>query len=335
MPKKTVASPKDKDKVTTKWPDACLFFLWITFGTRRFTRIEYLHHCLGPVVEKTNSIGLTPDATFSRVLQVLHDRGYINMNRQKRKGNTVLPGCYQIIKEINIEDLSKSCGSYGENMVAACLDDLGLAYIREKSFSDLRYERTHSDTSTRSYTGILRYDFWVKVPYKNGYFYVLIEFDGRQHFFFVEYFGDRKGFTELQDRDDIKDRYAIKKNIPLLRICCENKNMAKEAINSFLEKSIYLANRNKQVKNFFIYDEPSAMKHYFLRRRDLTVLKKRSFMGKFIYENNSVPRDDYKPNVISGKEEKYIKAQLHADAKRRLTTYKLDEEGYVKIIFPR
>ena len=58
----------------------------------------------------------------------------------------------------------------------------------------------------------LRFDFYL--PNKN----LLIELDGRQHFFPVEWFGGIKAFVKQQKRDLIKELYCIQHDIELLRI---------------------------------------------------------------------------------------------------------------------
>jgi hypothetical protein len=46
----------------------------------------------------------------------------------------------------------------------------------------------------------------------------LIEFNGRQHYTEIKYFGDGEGFHEQQLRDNIKIEWAKNNNIPLLII---------------------------------------------------------------------------------------------------------------------
>lgn len=46
----------------------------------------------------------------------------------------------------------------------------------------------------------------------------LIEFDGIQHFYPLDFFGGQKGFNEIKRNDNIKNAYCLKNNIALLRI---------------------------------------------------------------------------------------------------------------------
>ena len=47
---------------------------------------------------------------------------------------------------------------------------------------------------------------------------LLIEFDGVQHFQPIDHFGGEQGFRNGQRRDALRDQYARKKQIPLIRL---------------------------------------------------------------------------------------------------------------------
>lgn len=61
---------------------------------------------------------------------------------------------------------------------------------------------------------LYKYDFMID----NGVNKLLIEYDGIQHFMPVEAYGGEPAFKKQQIADKTKDEYAIKKDIPLLRI---------------------------------------------------------------------------------------------------------------------
>ena len=62
-----------------------------------------------------------------------------------------------------------------------------------------------------------------------------IEFDGKQHFIPVKYFGGEEGFKERKRRDELKNKYCKENDIKLIRI----------PYNSFKDiKSILLKNLN-------------------------------------------------------------------------------------------
>ncbi|AYV77057.1 MAG: DUF2726 domain-containing protein [Barrevirus sp.] len=97
------------------------------------------------------------------------------------------------------------CGcirSKGETMLAQILDKLKLEYTRQHTYPDCRN------------VYCLPFDFYV---YYNGRIF-LIEFDGLQHFKFVERFGGADGFAQRIEHDHIKNTYCIDNDIPILRI---------------------------------------------------------------------------------------------------------------------
>lgn len=93
------------------------------------------------------------------------------------------------------------------------LIELGLCYEKEKTFADL------------SCVSNLRYDFFVEDK-------VLIEYDGRQHYEPV--WGGDGGLKATKERDEIKNDYAKRKGISLIRISYDTKNM-KDKLNSELK----------------------------------------------------------------------------------------------------
>lgn len=92
--------------------------------------------------------------------------------------------------------------SKGEKEVSDILNSLNIKYTAQKRFPECKYKRN------------LPFDFYVH----NKKSKLLIEFDGRQHFESVEIFGGEEGFQLTQLRDQIKNNFALSKNIPLLRI---------------------------------------------------------------------------------------------------------------------
>ena len=49
-------------------------------------------------------------------------------------------------------------------------------------------------------------------------FFILIEYDGRQHFEVVDIWGGEEGLKKIKINDNIKNNYCEKNGIPLLRI---------------------------------------------------------------------------------------------------------------------
>lgn len=90
--------------------------------------------------------------------------------------------------------------SLGVRKIKKILDDNNIKYINEYKFDNCKY------------INALYFDFYL--PHLN----ILIEYDGQQHFSPNDFFGGEKEFIKTIKRDRIKNEYALKNNIPLLRI---------------------------------------------------------------------------------------------------------------------
>lgn len=99
--------------------------------------------------------------------------------------------------------------SKGEKKISNFLYKNNIDFYREKEFKDLRYRYP------------LRFDFYIE---SNGYNSFLIEFDGRQHFEPVKWHKKMSNdevissFNEIKLKDNLKNEFAEKHNIPLYRI---------------------------------------------------------------------------------------------------------------------
>lgn len=97
-----------------------------------------------------------------------------------------------------------SCGcvstSNGEYLVESILKEKDVKYYKQYKFADCKNIIA------------LRFDFYL--PDYNA----CIEYDGRQHFEPIEYFGGEKDFKAQKYRDEIKDTYCRNNNIKLLRL---------------------------------------------------------------------------------------------------------------------
>jgi len=96
---------------------------------------------------------------------------------------------------------SKETDSKGSILLTTLLDFFNIKYEKEKTFSELKNPLTGR---------LLRYDFYL--PEYN----LLIEVDGAQHYQEVAIFAG--SLSQTQDRDLIKDTFAIKNGIKLIRI---------------------------------------------------------------------------------------------------------------------
>lgn len=110
--------------------------------------------------------------------------------------------------------------SKGEKEISNILNLLNIKYTSQKRFKECRHKRS------------LPFDFYIK----NKKSKLLIEFDGRQHFESVEIFGGEEGLRETQIRDNIKNDFALSKNIPLLRIPYTEQDNIKQILTNKLKE---------------------------------------------------------------------------------------------------
>lgn len=130
-------------------------------------------------------------------------------------------------RSTDIIHLGKVCphcnvtGSKGERKIEKYLKSLNLDFAREHSFFDCRHINE------------LRFDFAVYDSL--GRLDFLIEFDGRQHFEPVEFFGGQLGFELGKIRDEIKNSYCKNNNIGLLRIPYWKEDNINEIIQEYIK----------------------------------------------------------------------------------------------------
>lgn len=101
---------------------------------------------------------------------------------------------------------TQSCGclkSVGESKIAILLSENNIKFIQQQKFNDAIY----ADTK-----GQMRFDFYL--PDYNR----LIEFDGNQHYRASGGWNDENNLALVQQRDKLKNEYALAHSIPLVRI---------------------------------------------------------------------------------------------------------------------
>ncbi|CAH6421759.1 Hypothetical protein KVN_LOCUS445 [uncultured virus] len=161
---------------------------------------------------------------FSLIGYELLSTEYINAhNNLKVKCNK---GHIIKISYTHFKSSNRRCGicklNLGPKIIKEYLDKNNIPYELEYKFNDCKDKRE------------LPFDFYV-----NNQF--LIEFDGKQHFKPIDYFGGIDAYTSLINRDFIKTSYCIYKKIPLLRISF----LEFKIINQLVENFIKLLNENK------------------------------------------------------------------------------------------
>lgn len=99
-----------------------------------------------------------------------------------------------------------SCGcraeSSGEAFIANVLDEINVPYISQYRFSDCK------DAAP------LPFDFAILAPKE----LVLLEYDGRQHFEAIDFFGGQQAFELRKFHDSIKEEYCRTNNIKFIRV---------------------------------------------------------------------------------------------------------------------
>ena len=113
--------------------------------------------------------------------------------------------------------------SSGENFIYNLLNNLKIKFIREKKFSDC-FHKSESGRCTS-----LEFDFYL--PKTN----TCIEYDGKQHFEPIAFYGGEEGFKKSVKRDKIKNQYCKKNGIKLIRIPY---TMKKEEIEPYILKEL-------------------------------------------------------------------------------------------------
>jgi hypothetical protein len=92
--------------------------------------------------------------------------------------------------------------SKGEFKIKEILNNKNINFIFQKSFDNCKNENNKK----------LKFDFYL--PKQN----ILIEYDGKQHYEPIEYFGGLSSFKITNEYDNIKNNYAKNNNIKLIRI---------------------------------------------------------------------------------------------------------------------
>ena len=104
--------------------------------------------------------------------------------------------------------MTTSCGcinSRGEKLITQILQQNNINFATQYTFDDLLSDKGYP----------LRFDFAI---FKDNKLDFLIEFDGRQHYESVEYWGGEDYLKYLQQCDKIKNNYAKQNNIKMIRI---------------------------------------------------------------------------------------------------------------------
>lgn len=89
--------------------------------------------------------------------------------------------------------------SQGERKIANLLNKNGINFTTQKVFDTCRFPDTNF---------VAKFDFYVENKY-------IIEFDGRQHFYYTDYYFNT---DKVKEHDEIKNKWCFNNNIPIIRI---------------------------------------------------------------------------------------------------------------------
>jgi len=139
------------------------------------------------------------------------------------------PICHEefVALPANINDNSTtSCGckitSKGEKIIKHYMNSHNIRHIPQYTFADCRY------------TYKLKFDF--AIIDENEQVIGLIEYDGKQHFEPIKWFGGEESYKLMVIRDNIKNNYCNDNKIPLLRLnYTQNTEQIEEELDKFLE----------------------------------------------------------------------------------------------------
>lgn len=115
-----------------------------------------------------------------------------------------------------------SNASSGELIVKHILDDNNVNYQFQYGFPDCRYKK------------MLLFDFAIFTS--NDELQFLIEYDGKQHYKPIDFFGGIDAFKESQIRDEIKNKYCKEHNIKLVRL---KYDLTEDEIKDIIINTIY------------------------------------------------------------------------------------------------
>jgi very-short-patch-repair endonuclease len=132
-----------------------------------------------------------------------YDYSLIKYKNNKTKVKIICP-IHGVFKQRPDNHLHNGCPnckeSTNEKIIRLYLKENNIKYLTQKTFVDCK--------------NIFKLPFDFYLPDYN----TCIEYDGKQHYEPINYFGGLKTFKKIQHRDKIKDKYCKENNICLLRI---------------------------------------------------------------------------------------------------------------------
>ena len=178
----------------------------------------------------SNGKQLTQEQFLNRI-SILKGLSFSKTIYKSRRQNVIVTCNIHGDYTTKAEVLLKGCGcpkcksSKGEDIIETWLINNSINYTTQKTFKDCIYERP------------LKFDFYLSD------YNICIEYDGKQHFQPIKFFGGIKSFKELIIKDEIKNRFCQENNISLLRISYRDNII--ETLEKNINKEKYAISRSK------------------------------------------------------------------------------------------
>lgn len=166
----------------------------------KFTTEEFIEKCKEVHKDLYDYSEVNYTGTFDKIIVSCKKHGKFTQEANAHKRGQGCPHC---------------CTSKGELAVKSYLEFNNVKFEQQKTFPNCIHKSA------------LKFDFYL--PDHN----VAIEFQGRQHFEEVSYFGGEEGFQETVLRDEIKSDYCKNNYIEL--ICLSDTNEIESKLNKFSE----------------------------------------------------------------------------------------------------
>jgi very-short-patch-repair endonuclease len=162
---------------------------------------------------------------FQKVHGERYDYSNISYKNSLHKVNITCHKHGDFQQTISSHSSGKGCpkcsSSKGENAIRMFFNQNNLLYIEQHPIC------RNPETNRK-----LRVDFYL--PVINA----VIEYDGKQHFKPVAFFGGQTGFENVIRRDNIKNEFCQKESIPMLRISYKDFKKIRDILQKFLTQSV-------------------------------------------------------------------------------------------------
>lgn len=160
---------------------------------------------IGGNLNRTTKEELIELATIDGVCMVLNPDNYVDMYTPLlftcvECGNSFSSKPHNYVKRGFCRCENCQLYSKGEETIASFLDNNKITYVRQMKFKECIDKR------------MLPFDFYI--PQHN----LLIEYNGKQHYCPIDYFGGIENFEQQKKHDQIKTEFAKQNNITLLTI---------------------------------------------------------------------------------------------------------------------